>query len=133
MSLLACLATFCLHASLGTELPIDPPLAPGAHALKEPGRYQATRSYEETLDFYRRLFNQTGGVRWRNIVNLPGIKAKHVASLRNKTRWEGLNIYEKQGDVRIYVLLRDAAQADNESPTSAPPAQRRPASRKKAK
>ncbi len=63
----------CLHASLTAELPVDTPLVPGAYALKESGRYQSTRSYEETLDFYRRLFNQTGGVRWRNIVNLPGM------------------------------------------------------------
>ena len=103
-----CLSLTCAVQLLAVpaELPVEAPLGPGATALEEPNRYQSPRSYDETLDFYRRLFNQTGGVRWRTVVNLPGIKAKHVESLRKKTRWEGLNIYDKQGQVRIYVLYR---------------------------
>jgi hypothetical protein len=84
----------------------EAPIIPGAIPLSEPGRYQSPRNYPETLDYYRRLFARTGGVRWRNIVNQPDIRAKHAASLRRKTRWQGLNIYEKQGHVRIYVVQR---------------------------
>lgn len=101
-------ATWMLAAP--PELPIEAPLPSDAVRLKdpdnEPGRYRSLRSYEELLDFYRRIFNQTGGVRWHNIVQLPTIKAKNVESLRPTTKWEGINIYEKQGEVRIYVLPR---------------------------
>lgn len=98
------------------DLPVEAPLVPGAIALEERGRYRSVRTYQETLDFYRRLFNQTGGVRWRNVVNLPGIKAKHVDSLRNRTRWEGINIYEKSGEVRVYVIRRDASEVEAPEP-----------------
>ena len=98
------------------DLPVEAPLVPGAVALEERGRYRSARTFQETLDFYRRLFNQTGGVRWRNVVNLPGIKAKHVDSLRNRTRWEGINIYEKQGEVRVYVIRRDVSEIEAPEP-----------------
>lgn len=100
---------FILVAQLAAaELPTEAPVPAGSVPLAEHGRYRSARPYDDTLDFYRRIFAQTGGVRWRNIINVPGIKAKHVDSLRKKTNWEGINIYEKQGEVRIFVLPRDA-------------------------
>ncbi|MFC1611954.1 hypothetical protein ACFL6C_13415 [Myxococcota bacterium] len=72
-----------------------------------PGRYRSSRSYDETLEYYKRLFRRTGGVRWHNIVNLPGIKARNIQSLRKKTDWEGINLYENGGEVRIFVMARE--------------------------
>jgi hypothetical protein len=43
-------------------------------------------------------------------VTLPSIKAKHIECLRKKTRWEGINIYEKQGEVRIFVIPREGSE-----------------------
>jgi len=91
-----------------TEVPIDAPIVPGAEPLEEPGRYRSNRSFDDTLDFYQRLFNQTGLVRTRSIVNLPGIKAKHIECLRKKTKWEGINVYEYKGEVRLFVIAREA-------------------------
>jgi hypothetical protein len=88
-----------------------PPLPQGAVALDEPGRYRLSRSFDEVLDFYQRSFNQPGVVRWRNVVNLPGIRAKHLESLRKKSRWEGINIYEYKGETRLFVIPRDARKA----------------------
>ena len=85
-------------------------LVPGAKPLAEPGRYESSRSYDDTVDFYRRVFQRTGGVRWYNIVNQPTVKAKHVASLRSKTKWQGINIYERQGKVRIFIVPRTPAK-----------------------
>ncbi len=105
------------------ELPVEAPILPGATALSEVGRYQSSRSYAETVEYYRRLFARTGGVRWRNIVNFPDLRAKHVASLRRKTAWQGINIYEKQGQVRIYVVPRpesETAEAAKRPTTPSP-------------
>lgn len=98
------------------ELPTEAPLPPGASAAGEPGRYRSGRSYDETLDFYRRLFHQTGGVRWRNIVDQPDVRAKHVDSLRQRTRWDGINVYEARGETYVYVLLRTPRSQGGESP-----------------
>ena len=84
----------------------DAPLVPGAIALDETGRYDSPRSYDDTVDYYRRYFRSRGGSKWRNIVNLPSVKAKHIQSTLKKTAWEGLNIYEHRGRVRIFVIPR---------------------------
>lgn len=98
----------CLGIALAPQnLPAMAPVPAGAEPLAQTGRYRSPRTYDETLNFYRRLFAPTGGVKWRNIVSMPGIKAKHVESLSKKTRWEGINIYERQGEVRIYIIPRD--------------------------
>lgn len=102
-SVLTCLAL----GVLPPELPIEAPVPSGAQPLADKGRYRSPRTYDETLDFYRRSFAPIGGIKWRNIVSMPGIKAKHVESLRKKTHWEGINVYEKQGEVRIYVIPRE--------------------------
>jgi hypothetical protein len=100
---------------IAAELPVQAPILPGAISLKEEGRYRSPRSYEDALDYYKRIFRRTGGVRWHNVVNLPGIKAKNIESLRKKTHWEGINIYEKGGEVRIYVIPRPPPPAPQQS------------------
>jgi len=89
------------------EAYLDAPLTPGAIALAEPGRYQSTVSFDDTITFYKRAFRRAGGVRWRSIINLPGIKAMHLQSTKLDSPWEGINIYEKQGQVRLFVIKRD--------------------------
>ncbi len=93
-------------ALAATDLPPEAPLPKEAVALEEPGRYRTSRSFDETIEYYQREFRRTGGVRWNNVVNLPGIKAKNVTCLRKKTKWEGINIYEARGEVKIYVIPR---------------------------
>jgi hypothetical protein len=107
MVLLGSLVALTLCATEFLEAPVMKDAVP----LDEPGRYRSSRSFDETLDYYQRVFNQAGGVRWRNVVNLPGIKAKHIESTRKKTKWEGINLYEYKGEVRLYVVPRDAAAA----------------------
>lgn len=101
----------------------DPPMeAPRPQAAveipQEPGRYRSPYSYDETIDFYQRVFKNTAGVRWRNVVNLPAVKAKHIDCMRKRTRWDGINIYEKQGEVRIYVLPREAPERETAAPAA---------------
>lgn len=101
-----------LHVFTAADLPVEAPLPSCAVAMDEPGRYSCGRTFDETLDFYRKTFIQTGGVRWRNIISTPNIKARHIDSLRSKTHWEGINVYEKAGEVRIYVLPRESRDHD---------------------
>ena len=93
------------------DLPPEAPLPKEAVPLEEPGRYRTSRSLDETLNFYQRYFRKTEGVRYNNVVNLPGIKAKNISCLRRKTKWEGINIYEARGEVMIYVIPRIVEEA----------------------
>jgi hypothetical protein len=103
-----------LSLALSAQEFVDAPVMKEAVPLEEPGRYRSPRSFDETLDYYQRVF-QGGGVRWRNVVNLPGIKAKHVENLRKKAKWEGINIYEYKGEVRIYVVPRETPKTPEKS------------------
>ena len=99
-----------LSLSLGTVDPgTDAPLVPGSIALDETGRYDSPRSYDDTVDYYRRYFRSRGSARWRNIVNLPSIKAKHIQNTAKKALWDGINIYEHRGRVRIFVIPKSPA------------------------
>jgi len=90
-----------------TDPPAEAPLPKEAVPLEALGRYHTARSFDETIDFYQREFRRVGGIRWNNIVNLPGIKAKNITCVRKKTKWEGINIYETRGEVFLYVIPRE--------------------------
>ena len=89
---------------------LDAPLVPGSKGVGETGRYASPRTFDATVEYYKRHFDK-GQVRWRHIVNTPGVKAVHIQSTRRSTRWSGINVYEKQGKVRVYVLKRVRAAA----------------------
>ena len=87
------------------SLAAPPPLPPGAVALNEPGRYRLARSYDDTLEFYRKTLPRES-VRWTGIVNSASVKADHIELLARDTPWSGINIYETKGEVRIYFIKR---------------------------
>jgi len=77
---------------------------PGGSARIAEDRYRAPQGWDETLKFYKNMYPPVKYPR-RSIVNQPGIKAIHLANGEGGD-WEGLNIYELQGEVRIFVLAR---------------------------
>jgi hypothetical protein len=40
------------------------------------------------------------------VVNQPGIRAVHYRNTDASSSWEGFNLYEFQGEVRLYVVPR---------------------------
>jgi len=68
-------------------------------------RFRSSRSYEETLKFYRSVY----GPRYprRPITDTPAVKAVHIENPDAKPgQWDGLNVYELKNETRIFVLLR---------------------------
>ena len=81
------------------------PLIPGATELEEVGRYNSSKSYDKTIKFYRRWVNNNAiTAQWRPIINLPRIKAIHIKNTQQNSKWQGINIYELQGKVRIFII-----------------------------
>ncbi len=79
-------------------------LPDGAEKVAE-NRYRVPKSWDETIRFYR----QTYPPRYtrRPIADQPGVKAVHIDNPDAKPGvWEGLNIYEAKGEVRIFVLVK---------------------------
>lgn len=84
---------------LGAQLP------DGARKVAE-NRYKAPSDYDGTLKYYKSVYPAASYPR-RAVVNQPGVKAVHIANTSGKGGWEGLNIYEANDEVRIYVVPAD--------------------------
>ncbi|MFO0599405.1 MAG: hypothetical protein U0228_29125 [Myxococcaceae bacterium] len=87
------------ESELGAQLP------DGARKVAE-HRYKSSTDFEGTMKFYKNAYPATSYPR-KNIVNQPGVKALHIPNTSGKGGWEGLNIYEANDEVRIYVVPAD--------------------------
>ncbi len=65
-------------------------------------RYRAPGDLETTLKYYRTVYPPDRFPR-RSIVNQPGVKAFHIQNPSGKN-FEGLNIYEANDEVRIFIV-----------------------------
>lgn len=78
-------------------------LPPGSQ-LVGVDRYKSPSSYTDTLTW---LNKQYRSYPHKTIVNQPGIRGVHIVN-EGKGEWEGLNVYELEGETRIFVVTRDA-------------------------
>jgi hypothetical protein len=68
-------------------------------------RYRSGLDFEGTMKFYKTAYAANGTNYPRKaVVNQPGVKAIHIVNTSGKGQWEGLNIYEANDEVRIYVV-----------------------------
>jgi len=107
------LIVMALSLNAAPDTATKAPLIPNAVPVQDAGRFTSPRNFDDTVKYYRRYFRAKGGVRWHHIVNQPTVKAKHIQSLRKSTLWEGINIYEKKGDVRIYIIPRKTENTES--------------------
>ena len=66
-------------------------------------RYKSATDFEGTIKFYKKTYPDFTSAR-KKIVNQPGVNAWHIPNTSGKGAWEGLNIYEANDEVRIYVV-----------------------------
>jgi hypothetical protein len=76
-------------------------LPDGAQKVGE-NRYRARGDFDGLLKYYRSVYPPDRYPR-RSIVNQPGIKAVHISNPSGKN-FEGLNIYQANDEVRIYIV-----------------------------
>jgi hypothetical protein len=68
-------------------------------------RFRLGRDWESVLKHYRTTYSAR--YTRRPIADQPGVKAIHIANPDAKPgQWEGLNVYELKGEVRIFVLVK---------------------------
>ncbi|NMO17309.1 hypothetical protein HPC49_06620 [Pyxidicoccus fallax] len=81
-------------------------------------RYRAPRDFEGTLEYYRAVYSTSSYPR-RQIVNQPGVKAVHISNPSGKN-FAGLNIYEANDEVRIYIVPVEQASKPAKKPETKP-------------
>ena len=80
-------------------------LPEGAEKVAE-NRYRSPKSWDETIRFYRQTYPGARYAR-RPIADQPGVKAVHIDNPDARPGlWEGLNVYELKGEVRVFVLVK---------------------------
>lgn len=67
-------------------------------------RFRVPLTWAETRKHFAYTYK---GAPQKAIVNQPGIRAVHVVN-NGPGEWEGLNIYERDNEVRVYILFRTA-------------------------
>jgi len=96
LALLLLAAPVCL----ASEADLGAPVPDGSRKVAEL-RYRSSTDWDNTLKWYQRHTNLS---RPKMIINQPGIKAVHLFNPSGKKRWEGLNVYEANGEVRISIV-----------------------------
>jgi hypothetical protein len=72
-------------------------------------RYRVPQDWENTLKYFKTVY-PTGSYPRRTIANQPGVKALHIANPDGKG-WAGLNVYEANEEVRVYVVPPEGVPA----------------------
>ncbi|AGC44391.1 MULTISPECIES: hypothetical protein [Myxococcus] len=104
-------------ATAGAEVVSGAQLPDGSQKVGE-NRYRAPRDFEATLDYYRSVYSTSSYPR-RQIVNQPGVKAVHISNPSGKN-FAGLNIYEANEEVRIYIVPTQQAVKPMKKPEAKP-------------
>jgi hypothetical protein len=67
-------------------------------------RFKAKEDWDKTLRALRNVYGKQPGIVWRSIASTPKVKAIHIANIKRGRSWEGINVYETEGSVFIYVI-----------------------------
>jgi len=100
VKVLLTIALLVAPAALAAEVDLGAPVPDGSRKVAEL-RYRSSTDWDNTLKWYQRHTNLS---RPKLIINQPGIKAVHLVNPSGKRRWEGLNVYETNGEVRIAIV-----------------------------
>lgn len=95
------------ETDLGAQLP------DGSRKVAE-HRYRSGTDYEGTLKYFRTVYPIAGHPR-RMVVNQPGVKAVHIPNTSGRGAWAGLNVYEANDEVRIYVVPASGSGSSKKS------------------
>ncbi|MGA9524217.1 MAG: hypothetical protein WBV82_22375 [Myxococcaceae bacterium] len=98
---LAVAAVLVMASVAGAEVVGGVQLPNGVQKVGE-NRFRARDDFDGVLKYYRTVY-PTDRYPRRSIVNQPGVKAVHISNPSGKN-FEGLNIYEANDEVRIFVV-----------------------------
>jgi hypothetical protein len=101
-TLTAAAPTDALAASVHGAAVID-----GAVKIEE-DRFKSPQDWDKTIRFFRSVYGRQPGIVWRSVASTPKVKAIHIANTRRGQSWEGINIYQVNNEVFIYVIKAEA-------------------------
>jgi hypothetical protein len=75
-----------------------------------PDRYRVPKDkdWDKVMRAYRSAYGKTTGIIFRNIATTPEVKALHIENTSPNRTWEGINIYETNGEIFLYVIKAES-------------------------
>jgi hypothetical protein len=67
-------------------------------------RFASAQTYPRTLRWFRRTYGRSEGIFFRPLRGSPKVQGVFIQNLRPGRAWDGINLYEAEGTVHIYVL-----------------------------
>ena len=101
-------AALCLAGVVQAET-VDGVQLPDKASKVGERRYRVPQDWESTLKYFKTVYPTATYLR-RSIVNQPGVRAVHITNPGGKG-WEGLNVYEANDEVRVYVVPPEGVSA----------------------
>ena len=102
----ACFVAFALlgTAVFGGVVELGAPLPSHARKIAK-HRFSLSQDFKMVMRFYKATLPVARYPR-KQIIHQPGIKAIHIVNSSARGAWAGMNVYEVNGEVRIYVIPR---------------------------
>lgn len=104
-AVLLVVALFAMPAGAAGEFKAHGVLLPNGAVRVAEERYRLPESFDATAKWYSQVYKPDKFPR-RRIINQPGVKAIHIVNPEQGGEWEGLNLYEYRGEVRLFILVR---------------------------
>lgn len=106
------LAFFLLSPTLAhaEDLVVHGAILPGGCTKAGEDRFNTGMSWEFVWKFYEKVYPRSKYERIE-IANQPAVKAVHLKNPETSGKWDGLNVYEHQGRVKIFVVKREPKPA----------------------
>jgi hypothetical protein len=80
-------------------------------------RYRVPQDWENTLKYFKTAYPSAQYPR-HMIVNQPGVKALHLTNPDGHGGWTGLNIYEANDEVRVFIVPPDGVAKPAKKPAA---------------
>jgi hypothetical protein len=81
-------------------------------------RYRVPQDWENTMKYFKTAYPSAQYPR-HMIVNQPGVKALHLTNPEGHGGWVGLNIYEANDEVRVFIVPPDGLPKAAKKPAAA--------------
>lgn len=85
------------------------PFIPSESKKTGKNRYRSLLDWDKTLSAYRKVYGRDGNTAWFDIDAPARVKGVYIQNLRPGQSWEGINVYEADGKVQIFVVPADRA------------------------
>ena len=70
-------------------------------------RYKSPSNWKDTLTWIEKKYPRSTYT-YKTIVNQPGIRGFHIVNgVDKKSEWDGINVYELDGETRFFIVSRD--------------------------